>query len=680
MYLANCRLVVILGDILVDALSPQAAPYERVKRHDKALEMWRNSLPPDLRIDDSLSVARGLTISTPARVRCVTLQGIYLRMKMHHIRFVLHQQYASVTVCPVLSPQTCPETAKQDSARGGITECIEATVHSAGKVIDFLGEMIPMCSSNLFLALPGHVSWSESYTMISAFEARISRCFTGANSLFSAALFFAALLIARPETPSKEIFRQQVQMAMNCLGQLEHYVPHAGNGRVVLQALAPLFNDDLDDAARAEQIEALTSLTFPSHGGPLSSLRRLFVRQDISSVTSLSTRTRGRRADRGMDYTTSDGQVPGEIILHPTSPTISKTGQKTRTALEDEDDGGDSEYAESDTGDEESRNVSQGSGAPRSRPQMPVLASSEPSATTTPISAMTSQELSHVSPTPTARLQPSSTLSGPEHQIRQSHQLGLQTDGFDIPLPPRYSLPTSANGIQMNGAVPHPSTAIRPHTSTSPSTPGSHHSSAIVPQVAEADRVTQGYRPVAQRLLHHPQHSAPQFQANPPQRVTNLEYDDQTRAYGPPQMNQPSANFAYHPETVYRASPPLGFDQSMQHPIVSPHPYAHPHASYSNRTQYGPPPGALQQQQRPPQPTITGLTYQNQSPQGTMSRYTVAAEQMHVGYRDIGRTSDYPSRQQNQNPQQHDGQFPHQSPPPNQETSSWASGSHEFWA
>ena len=98
MYLANFRLVVILGDILVDALSPQSAPYDRVKTHDKALEMWRDSLPPDLRIDDALSVARGLTISTPARVRCITLQGIYLRMKMHHIRFVLHQQYASATV------------------------------------------------------------------------------------------------------------------------------------------------------------------------------------------------------------------------------------------------------------------------------------------------------------------------------------------------------------------------------------------------------------------------------------------------------------------------------------------------------------------------------------------------------------------------------------------------------
>jgi hypothetical protein len=166
MYLANFRLVVILGDILVDALSPQSAPCERVKSHDKALEMWRDTLPPDLRIDDALSVARGLTISTPARMRCIALQGIYLRMKMHHIRFVLHQQYASATVCPVLSPQTCPENAKSDSARGGITECLEATVHSAGRVIDFLHEIIPMCSSNLFLALPGHVSWSGSHSVL----------------------------------------------------------------------------------------------------------------------------------------------------------------------------------------------------------------------------------------------------------------------------------------------------------------------------------------------------------------------------------------------------------------------------------------------------------------------------------------------------------------------------------
>jgi hypothetical protein len=154
MYLANFRLVVILGDILVDALSPQSAPYERVKVHDKALEIWRDSLP-HLHVDG----ARGLMMSAPARVRCITLQGIYLRMKMHHIRFVLHQQYAGATVCPVPSPQTCSENAKHDNSRG-VTECLEAAVHSASKVIDLLREMVSMCSSNLFLALPGHVSWS----------------------------------------------------------------------------------------------------------------------------------------------------------------------------------------------------------------------------------------------------------------------------------------------------------------------------------------------------------------------------------------------------------------------------------------------------------------------------------------------------------------------------------------
>ena len=687
MYLANFRLVVILGNILVDALSPQSAPYEHVKTHDKALEMWRDTLPPDLRIDDALSVARGLTISTPAKVRCITLQGIYLRMKMHHIRFVLHQQYASATVCPVLSPQTCPEYTKSDNARSGITECLEATVHSASRVIDFLREMIPMCSSNLFLALPGHVSWSESYSHNGVRSTNLMRL-TGANPLFSAALFFAVLLIARPEMPSKELFRQQVQKAMKCLGQLEPYAPQSGNGRVVLQALVPLFEDDLDDAARADQIEALTSLTFPSQDGPLFSLRRRFFIRPVN-VPLLSARTRGGRVKRRVDYTTSDGQLPGEIILHPTSPTTTKTAQKTHDALEyddgddDDDDDGDSMYAGSDTDDEEAKMASQGVRTPQTRPepQIPGLASSGPSATTTPISAAASQELPYISPALNARRQSSilsSTLGSPELPLRRSRESGLQDGGVNTALRSGYTIPTSADDFQTS--MPRGETFIQPPPTTPPMIPGGHRGSAIPPQpTAEAHRSSQGYQPLTERFSDHTQHSAPQFQISPMRRAASSEYGDQTRVYGPPQSSLPSANFAYRHETFYPGSPLVGFDQSMPPPIIPPHSYTHPHASYPNRPQYGPP-GPPQQQQ----PPITGPSYQNQPPQVAMPGYTVPTAQIHVGYRDASRTSGYPPRQDGQDYDEHVGQHPsHQSPPPNQlpaqAPTPWR-GPHEFWA
>jgi hypothetical protein len=517
--------------------------------------------------------------------------------------------------------------------------------------------------------------------------------FTGVNPLFSAALFFAVLLIARPEMPSKEIFRQHVQKAMTCLDQLAHYVPHSGNGRVVLQALTPLFDDDLDDAARADQIEALTSLTFPSQDGPLSSLRRKISMRPVNlPVTLLSARTRRGRVGRRIDYTTSDGQLPGEIILHPTSPTTSKTARKNRSTLEydddDDDDDGDSEYAGSDTEDEEAKNASQGIGTSQTKPepQILVLASSGPSATTTPVSTVTSRELPHVSPAPNARRQssmPSSTLSSPGHQLHRSHELGLQNGGVDVALPPGYPLPTSANGFQTNSTAPRGDTLIQPHTTTPPLIHGDRRTSAIPHQaIAEADRASQAYRPVTERFLNHIQYPPPHFQINPVQRAASSEYDDQTRVYGPHQTSQPSANFAYRTETVYPASPPLGFDQSMPPPVVPPHPYPQSHASYPSRHQYGPPPGPPQQQQQPPQLPITGFPYQNQPPQVEMSGYTVPAAQIHVGYRGVVRTSSYPPPQQGRDYDEH-GQHPaHQSPPNQpsaQESTPWR-GPHAFWA
>jgi len=505
--------------------------------------------------------------------------------------------------------------------------------------------------------------------------------FTGANSLFSAALFFAALLIARPETPSKEVFRQHVHLAINCLAQLEHYVPHAGNGRVVLQALAPLFNDDLDDAARAQQIEALISLTFPSHDGPLSPLRRrLAVRPDDLPVAPHYTRARGR-VDRKVDYTTSDGQLPGEIILHPTSPTTSKTGRKTRSTFDDDNEDGDSEYAGSDTEEEETKNVLQS--LTRPEPQMPVLASSDPSATTTPISAMTTQELSHISPAPAARPRSSMTSSTPsrlEHQGRQSHQLSLQVGGLDGPLPPGYP-PAPADGVQANGAAPQGCVVIRSHTATPPPMTGDQRSPITPSQApADANQVMQGYRAVPQRFLNHTQHPGTQFQISM-QRATSSEYDDQIQLYGAPQMSPQSATFAYPSENMYRTSPTPGFDHPMQPPIISPHPYVHPHASYS-RTQYGAPPDAPQQEQSP---TLTALAYQNQ-PQVAMSGYPLPAGQMHVGYRDSSRTANYPSRQQPTDVPRYDEhatQHPNQPPRPNQlpeqESNPWARPP-EFWA
>lgn len=151
--------MVVLGDILRDTLSLQSMPYERAKVHDRALERWCHSLPSDLQLNNLQSIVQGLTLSTPARIRFITLQSIYLRTKMDHIRFVLHQQYATTQICPELLPSIGGDNSKDNLILSSI-ECLQATIHSASMIVEVFRETIPMCSANLFLALPGHVAWS----------------------------------------------------------------------------------------------------------------------------------------------------------------------------------------------------------------------------------------------------------------------------------------------------------------------------------------------------------------------------------------------------------------------------------------------------------------------------------------------------------------------------------------
>lgn len=140
-YLASFRLAVILGDIVDDAVSIVPVPYERIQQHDHSLDKWLETLPSDL-LADPQQVARHFSLSTPLELRRTSVQSMCLRAQMFHIRFALHRPYAS--------PQ--PQGT-------GTNQSFDVAIHSANNLIQFLTTVFPEFMSNVFLAVPGHISW-----------------------------------------------------------------------------------------------------------------------------------------------------------------------------------------------------------------------------------------------------------------------------------------------------------------------------------------------------------------------------------------------------------------------------------------------------------------------------------------------------------------------------------------
>ena len=95
------------------------------------------------------------------------------------------------------------------------------------------------------------------------------------------------------------------------LKRSQHLPQQATRALTVLYALSPLFDDDLDDRAKAEQIEAVRSLPFPSHSKPFYPRPRVRISSSNGGGSGgvPGTKTRNRPSDQNASTkpTTTEG-------------------------------------------------------------------------------------------------------------------------------------------------------------------------------------------------------------------------------------------------------------------------------------------------------------------------------------------------------------------------------------
>lgn len=257
LYLPNIalfRLAYVLGDIMDDAVSFRAVPYSAVQDKDKQLCQWYDSLPLELDLDE-YRIARSLA-SPITSVRRLGVQSVIIRTAYHHIRFTLHRPYAKI-------PQG-----------------LEIAVSAAGQLIALVGQTRPDFLSNTALAVPGHMNW-------------------GPFHVFSAAMFFSFQLITHPDQPAASLFRENIRKAMASLEQ-SRWMPVADKALTILQALAPLYSDELledppeeRERKKAQVLSLVKTLAFPYQNSPYSrsadspGYRRM---QESASLPNMPTR------------------------------------------------------------------------------------------------------------------------------------------------------------------------------------------------------------------------------------------------------------------------------------------------------------------------------------------------------------------------------------------------------
>ncbi|KAH9943012.1 uncharacterized protein BXZ73DRAFT_87457 [Epithele typhae] len=234
LYLPNIalfKLAYILGDIMDDAVSFRAVPYTSVQEKDKALTDWYDSLPSELDLDE-FRIARALA-SPITSVRRLGVQSVIIRTAYHHIRFTLHRPYAKVP------------------------ESLEIAVSAASQLIALVGQTRPDFLSNTALAVPGHMNW-------------------GPFHVFSAAMFFSFQLITKPDQDAANLFRENIRKAIASLEQ-SRWMPVADKALTILQALAPLYSDELLELSdhnrerrKAQVLSLVRTLAFPYQDAPYS--------------------------------------------------------------------------------------------------------------------------------------------------------------------------------------------------------------------------------------------------------------------------------------------------------------------------------------------------------------------------------------------------------------------------
>ncbi|CDO74144.1 hypothetical protein BN946_scf185043.g194 [Trametes cinnabarina] len=230
--LALFRLAYILGDIMDDAVSFRTVQYSAVQERDRQLTDWYDSLPAELDLDE-FRIARSLASPITA-VRRIGVQSVIIRTAYHHIRFTLHRPYAAK-----------------------VPESLDVAVSAAAQLITLVGQTRPDFLSNSALAVPGHMNW-------------------GPFHVFSAAMFFSFQLITKPDQPAASLFRENIRKAMASLEQ-SRWMPVADKALTILQALAPLYSDELLELAREERerrkaqvLSLVRTLAFPYQDAPYS--------------------------------------------------------------------------------------------------------------------------------------------------------------------------------------------------------------------------------------------------------------------------------------------------------------------------------------------------------------------------------------------------------------------------
>ncbi|KAF8335413.1 uncharacterized protein EI90DRAFT_3048299 [Cantharellus anzutake] len=298
--LAQFRLAAIIGEVVSDATSVKPVPYDRVKELDKSLEDWESMLPE---IPYNSNMDRyGIGINgnmnrgnlDPFELRTLTLWKVHLRVQMFHVRFIMHRPYMNsaslngsdgagawsvngrATAIQGPGAQACPPPHSgsvppyTDGSTEGSTSSVvapsttpsyEAALHSAEMVIQLvsdasiqlLGEGSSPSGGMGFLGVPGHIAWIG-------------------YSLFSASVFFVTLMLTgRSNAPSwsnTSVHYRRILAASETLKYVKAAVPFAEKALLVLYAMAPFFEDDLDDAGKKAQIDAIRTLAFPGHKDP----------------------------------------------------------------------------------------------------------------------------------------------------------------------------------------------------------------------------------------------------------------------------------------------------------------------------------------------------------------------------------------------------------------------------
>jgi hypothetical protein len=243
-YLASFQLAWLIGDIVDDAVSVRGVPYSRIQEHDRALAKWLENLPQDLNMDE-YQLSRALLPNSPLHVRRIAVQSLCIRAQFYHIRLTLHRPYAT--------PQSRQaQTTCQDSngATAPTHESFDRAITSASRLIHLVTQSSQELISQAAFSIPMHIFWGTSH-------------------IFSAAVFFSFQLIWNPSQPFRADIARVIYVleALQAAGSVP--IPLAEKGLRILRALAPLYEEEMDEKRKNECIALVRRLAYPCHDSPV---------------------------------------------------------------------------------------------------------------------------------------------------------------------------------------------------------------------------------------------------------------------------------------------------------------------------------------------------------------------------------------------------------------------------